>query len=187
MKVTNIGKRLKKSIGAVLLLVSMITINAMAVSSNLQTVVNVFTTGEIKINLNGSETIFSGVTLLEPGDLLTKTFFVQNESTCDVYCKLESKNVTGVLANVLEVELLDDSGIQLYEGKLSDLLTDAITLAANERNDLTFKVNYPAYAGNDGQGGDIVFDIVATAVQAKNNDSKSFDTNTDHNAVPVFK
>lgn len=118
--------------------------------------------------------------------MLEKTFFVENESNCDVYCKLESKNVTGILAGVLEVELLDDSGNQLYRGDITDLSKGAITLTANERNDLTFQVYYPESAGNYGQDGNLVFDIVATAVQAKNKHSQSFDTNTDHDAAPVF-
>ena len=50
---------------------------------------NLFHTGTVKINLNdGKPVIEEHEFLFEPGMTVKKDFFIENQSTCDVYYKL---------------------------------------------------------------------------------------------------
>ena len=64
---------------------------------------NVFRMGTVKININdGVPVISEGEYLFEPGMTVIKDFFVENQSTWDVYYRLYFTNVQGDLADILE-------------------------------------------------------------------------------------
>ncbi len=141
---------------------------------------NLFVTGTVKINLNdGKQVITESDFLFEPGMTVKKDFFVQNESTCEIYYRLYFQNVSGGLADLLEIKICDGD-IVLYEGTPSTLTKDQVqsaddTLALNDRRDLQIYFYFPEDVGNQAQNLYLTFDLVADAVQTKNNQDKVFD------------
>lgn len=141
---------------------------------------NLFHTGSVKINLNdGNPVIEEHEFLFEPGMTVKKDFFIENKSTWDVYYKLYFNNVSGGLADVIEITVNDKDKI-LYQGTAKQLnRTDAAAaddvLRLNERRELTVYFRFPEEKGNDSQNLTLTFDICADAVQTKNNPNRLFD------------
>lgn len=141
---------------------------------------NVFNTGTVKININGGVPIISEDELLfEPGMTIVKDFFIENESTIDVYYRIYFENVVGSTAEVLDVTIKDGDHV-LYSGKAMDLTKEkAVTsediLQVDEIVWLTATFHLPENAGNVAQKKDMLFDICADAVQTKNNPDKLFE------------
>ncbi len=141
---------------------------------------NLFITGKVQINLNdGTPIIRENEFLFEPGMTVKKDFFLQNESICDVYYKLYFQNVTGGLAEILEVKICAGDKV-LFKGTPASLKREN-TLAAedilrqNERRDLQIYFHFPEEWGNETQNLRLGFDFAADAVQVKNNADKSFE------------
>lgn len=139
---------------------------------------NIFQTGAVSINLNDGKPIIEDRELVfAPGMSETKTFFIENRSTCDVYYRLYLENVTGSLADVLMISISDGSR-PLYEGTARALTkstpTDAATLLLGDRQELTVTFSFPSSATNEMQNQNLEFDLRADAVQTKNNPGKSF-------------
>ena len=141
---------------------------------------NRFQTGVVDINLNdGKPVIEEHEFLFEPGMTVKKDFFIQNESTCEVYYKLYFDKVTGGLANVLEITIQEGDKI-LYRGKAASLSNANVAaaddvLGVGERRNLTILFHYPEGADNSGQGHELTFDLCAKAVQTRNNEDKEFE------------
>lgn len=140
---------------------------------------NRFHTGIVKINLNdGNPVIREDEFLFEPGMTVEKTFFVENDSTWAVYCRLYFGEVSGDLADVLQITFLDGDET-IATGTARELsrsraaqLTDE--LAVGERKELTVLFHYPKEAGNATQMQSLSFRLMADAVQTKNNPSREF-------------
>lgn len=141
---------------------------------------NLFRTGKVKINLNDGEPVIQEHEFLfEPGMTVIKDFFIENESTWDVYYKIYLDDVSGGLADVLEVTIKDGDKV-LYTGTANELTRQNViaaddTLKIGERRDLTVVFHYPESSGNDTQNLDITFTLCAEATQTKNNPNKLFD------------
>lgn len=140
---------------------------------------NLFKTGSIKINLNdGKQIIDEHEFLFEPGMTVKKDFFVQNESTCDVYYKLYFENTQGGLSDVLQIKIKDGDTV-LYSGTAATLAKGNVTasdmLAVGQRKVLTVWFYYPQENGNSTQNSSFSFDMCADAVQTKNNPDKLFE------------
>ena len=141
---------------------------------------NRFQTGVVNINLNdGKPVIEEHEFLFEPGMTVIKDFFIQNESTCEVYYKLYFDKVTGGLANVLEITIQKGDKI-LYRGTAASLNLTKVAaaddvLGVGERRELTILFHYPEGADNSGQGHELTFDLCAKAVQTRNNEDKEFE------------
>ena len=141
---------------------------------------NRFQTGVVNINLNdGKPVIEEHEFLFEPGMTVIKDFFIQNESTCEVYYKLYFDKVTGGLANVLEITIQKGDKI-LYRGTAASLSNANVAaaddvLGVGERRELTILFHYPEGADNSGQGHELTFDLCAKAVQTRNNEDKEFE------------
>ena len=140
---------------------------------------NLFHTGIVKINLNdGKPVIEEHEFLFEPGMTVKKDFFIENQSTWDVYYKLYFTDVEGGLADVLDITVKDGEKI-LYSGKASDLTKESVgaandVLKLNERRNLTVYFHFPEEAGNSTQNLVLTFSMSADAVQTKNNPNKLF-------------
>ena len=140
---------------------------------------NLFQTGEIKINLNdGKPVIEEHEFLFEPGMTVKKDFFIENQSTWDVYYRLYFTDVEGGLADVLDITVKDGEKI-LYSGKASDLTRENVgaandVLKLNERRNLTVYFHFPEETGNSTQNLVLTFSMSADAVQTKNNPNKLF-------------
>ncbi len=141
---------------------------------------NFFFTGAVKINLNNGEAVIKEHEFLfEPGMTVKKEFFIENESTCDVYYKLYFQNVEGQLADVLEVTIMDGEKV-LFAGSPHELNRKDVkaaddVLRLHERRDLQIYFHFPEDAGNEAQGLYLSFDLAADAVQTKNNAEKVFE------------
>lgn len=141
---------------------------------------NLFHTGAVKINLNDGEPVIREQEFLfEPGMTVEKDFFIENESTCDVYYRIYLDNVSGGLADVLEITVKDGDKT-IYSGTANEL-TKKNTVAANDtlkigqKRNLTVYFHFPEDKGNEAQGLDLTFTMCAEATQTKNNPNKLFD------------
>ena len=108
-----------------------------------------------------------------------KDFFIENQSTWDVYYKLYFDNVAGGLADVLQITVKDGEKT-LYKGTAAELNREVVgaaedILRLDERRELTVYFYFPEEAGNSAQNLTLTFDMCADAVQAKNNPNKLFD------------
>ena len=158
-------KRLTSSIVTIVILAVCLCITTFAlIYSTVSVDNNLFQTGVVKIDLNdGRPVIEEHEFLFEPGVTVEKDFYLENQSTCDVYYKLYFDNVEGGLA-----------------GTLSDLTQEKVgaaddILRLNERRELKISFHFPEVAGNKAQGLYVSFDMSADAVQVKNNPNRLFD------------
>ena len=141
---------------------------------------NLFQTGTVSLNLNdGVPVITEEEFLFEPGMTIVKDFFVENESTIDVYYRIYFENVEGSAAEVLDVTIKDGDRV-LYSGKAMGLTKEKAkssedVLQVDETVWLTAIFHLPENAGNVAQKKDMLFDICADAVQTKNNPDKLFE------------
>lgn len=141
---------------------------------------NFFQTGRTSINLNdGKPVIEEHEYIFEPGMTVQKNFFIENQSSCDVYYRLYFDNVDGGLADVLDVQIKFGDRV-LFSGKIPDLnQADVVAaddiLKLNERRDLTISFNYPDNSKNNTMDMFLSFDLIADAVQTKNNPERLFD------------
>ena len=178
---SNISKKLNASIAAVVLLAIGLCITTFAlIWATVSVNNNLFHTGTVKINLNDGEPIIQEHEFLfEPGMTIRKDFFIENQSTWDVYYKLYLEGIDGSLADVLDIRICHGD-IVLYEGKVSELSRKDVgdaedVLKLNERRELTAYLHFPEEAGNSTQNQYLTFTIKADAVQTKNNRDKQFD------------
>lgn len=173
--------RLTGGIIAVIVLAVCLVVTTVALAYSIASVRdNTFATGGVRINLNDGEPVIRpDEFLFEPGMTVEKGFFIENESTWDVYYRLYLENVEGGLAEVLDVSIRDGDTV-LYSGKAADLTeTKAVTaddrLKLHERRELTITFHYPEEAGNSVQTRYLSFNLSADAVQTKNNPRRQFD------------
>ncbi len=175
------AKRLTLSVVIIILLCICLTVTTFALVYSMVAVENnLFVTGTVQINLNdGNPVIQEGEFLFEPGMTVKKDFFIRNESTCDVYYKLYFQNVSGGLADVLEVKICDGDTV-LFAGTPAELNRQSVVAANDllklgEKRELQIYFHFPEGAGNAAQGLYLSFDFAAEAVQAKNNPDKVFE------------
>ena len=167
-------------IAIIILSVCLIVTTAALVYSSAAVENNYFRTGEVKLNLNDGEPIISEHEFLfEPGMTVKKDFFIRNESTWDVYYRIYFDNISGGLADVLDVTIKNGETV-LYSGKPSELVRSSVPaaedkLAVGERRELTVYFYFPKEAGNEAQISDFEFTVCAEATQTKNNPDKKFD------------
>lgn len=103
MAETKTAKKLTGGIIAIIVLALCLVVTTFAlVYASVSVENNLFHTGEVKINLNDGEPVIrEHEFLFEPGMTVVKDFFIENDSTWDVYYRLYLDNVTGGLAEYL--------------------------------------------------------------------------------------
>ena len=175
------ARKLTVSVMAVIILTFCLCITTYAlVLATVSVENNIFQTGTVQINLNdGKPVIEEHEFLFEPGMTVMKTFFLENQSTWDVYYKIYFDNVKGGLATVLEVTIQDGDKV-LFNGTAAELNRANVgaaddVLRMNERRELTVTFHYPEEAGSSTQNQRLSFDMCTDAVQTKNNPNKAFD------------
>lgn len=180
MAETKTAKKLTGGIVAIVLLTVCLCITTFAlVYASVSAENNLFHTGEVKINLNNGEPVIrEHEFLFEPGMTVRKEFFIENESTWDVYYRIYLDNLSGGLADVLDITVRDGDKI-LYSGTASELTRQNVaaaddTLKIGQRRNLTVTFYYPEEKGNDTQNLDLTFTMCAEATQTKNNPNKLF-------------
>jgi len=141
---------------------------------------NVFFTGIVDINLNdGKPVIDEHEFLFEPGMRVVKNFFLESKSTGDVYYKIYFADVTGGLADVLQITVRSGDTV-LYQGTAKELLRENVSAAddilrPNEIRNLTMEFYFPPEKGNAAQNQMLSVELRADATQTKNNPGKLFD------------
>ena len=181
MTETKTAKKLTGGIVAIIVLAVCLVITTFAlVYASVSVENNLFHTGEVKINLNdGDPVIREHEFLFEPGMTVKKDFFIENESTWDVYYRLYFDNVSGGLADVLEITVKDGDKV-LYSGTANELTKKNVvaaddTLKIGQKRNLTVYFHFPEEKGNEAQNLDLTFTMCAEATQTKNNPNKLFD------------
>ena len=181
MTETKTAKKLTGGIVAIIVLAVCLVITTFAlVYASVSVENNLFRTGEVKINLNDGEPVIrEHEFLFEPGMTVKKDFFIENESTWDVYYRLYFNNVSGGLADVLEITVKDGDKV-LYSGTANELTKQRVTAADDtlkigQKRNLTVYFHFPEEKGNETQNLDLTFTMCAEATQTKNNPNKLFD------------
>ena len=181
MKKNRTVNSLTLSIIILIILSLCLCITTAALVRNILTIENnFFSTGLVRINLNdGKAIITDDEFLFEPGMTVKKDFFIENESTWDVYYRLYFENVDGGLSDVLEITVKNGDTV-LYTGTMNELCRENVlaandVLRLNERRELTMYFHFPEKTGNEAMGLFLEFDVRAEAVQTKNNPYKLFD------------
>ena len=175
------AKRLRGNIIIVIVLALCLAITTFAlIYESVSVEDNLFHTGGVKINLNDWKPVIrENEFLFEPGMTVKKDFFIENESTWDVYYKIYMDDVTGGLAKVLDVTIKDGDKT-LYHGTPAELNRKQVSTAdeilkVNQKKTLTVYFHFPENAGNDAQSLDLTFTMCAEATQTKNNPNREFD------------
>lgn len=176
----NTFKKITSSVTIIIILgVSLCVTTFALISSILSVDNNLFHTGTVAINLNDNKPIIEEHEFVfEPGMTVKKDFFIENQSTWEVYYKLYFNDVEGELANKIDVTIKDGEKI-LYKGKANELTKESVgaaddVLKLNERRELTIYFYFPQEVGNDAQNTFFAFSLSADAVQTKNNPNKLF-------------
>ena len=175
------AKRLTGGIIAIIALAVCLCITTFAlVYASVSVENNLFHTGRVKINLNdGKPVIREHEFIFEPGMTVKKDFFIENDSTWDVYYRIYLENVSGGLADVLEITVKDGDRA-LYSGTASELTQQNVTAADDtlkigQKRSLTVYFHFPEDKGNETQNLDLTFTMCAEATQTKNNPNRLFD------------
>lgn len=156
-----------------------VTTSALAIAA-VEVGSNLFSTGKVEIDLNGSKPIIADYDLIfKPGMTVVKDFYIENKSTDNVYYRIYFADLSGGLDNVLEVSIINNGKV-LYTGTPAELTRDNVAAAddllkIDERRDLKMVFHFPEDAGNEYMGMKLQFTICAEATQSKNNPDKLFD------------
>ena len=163
------AKRLTGGIIAIVVLAVCLCITTFAlVYASVSVENNLFHTGKVKINLNdGKPVIREHEFIFEPGMTVKKDFFIENDSSWDVYYR------------VLEITVKDGDRA-LYSGTASELTQQNVTAADDtlkigQKRNLTVYFHFPEDKGNETQNLDLTFTMCAEATQTKNNPNRLFD------------
>ena len=154
---------------------------------------NVFETGFVDINLNDGEAVINDSNLyFEPGMRIKKDFFIENKGPRAIYYKLYLNALTGELAQVLRIKIVDKTDANnitvLYDDiadKLRRFNVKAVDrpLDSGEKRELEIEFYLEDGASNDFQNSNMTFDLCADAVQMDNNPDKEFNE-TDASNLP---
>lgn len=155
---------------------------------------NVFTTGTVKLDLNGGVAVVDMTNpdaehaneskFSEPGFRIKRDFYLKNIGSAAAYYKLyagyEDTPENNALANALDVEITyKDTGVLLFSGKLSALNLSSApvgdsSLDAGDTVWFTAVFRFSKDAGNDLQNKMLSFDLYARGTQVRNNPGKNF-------------
>lgn len=174
-------RRLMIALAVVIILAVCLCITTFALIYSISVDNNVFSTGTVKINLNDEKPIIKpDEFLFEPGMTVRKRFFIENESSDDVYYKIYFENVDGDLADALDVTIsYEDNSEVLYHGKARNLKlensnVESEILYYGETRWLYATFHFPEDCGNSFQNAFLQFDMSATATQVRNNPKREF-------------
>ena len=181
MSLSNTEKRLTGGIILIIVLSICLSVTTGAlVYATITIEYNVFFTGIVDINLNeGKPVIDEHEFLFEPGMRVVKDFFLESNSSADVYYRIYFADVTGGLADVLEITVRNGDKI-LYQCTAKDFYRENVpaaddVLRPSEIRNLTLEFYFPPEKGNAAQNQMLSFELRADATQTKNNPGKLFD------------
>lgn len=138
-------------------------------------------TGNISISLNGNNKIFDDNDYyIQPGDIVKKSFYIENDGENDVYFKIYFDNLEGTYFDYIYVEIKNEEGVIICEGLMNELSKENVeskddALCASEKRNFEISIIFLEEAGNDYQDEKIDFEIIVMATQTKNNPNRDFD------------
>lgn len=138
-------------------------------------------TGNISICLNGNNKIFDDNDYyIQPGDIVKKSFYIENDGENDVYFKIYFDNLEGTYFDYIYVEIKNEEGVIICEGLMNELSKENVeskddALCASEKRNFEISIIFLEEAGNDYQDEKIDFEIIVMATQTKNNPNRDFD------------
>lgn len=140
-----------------------------------------YTIEPVSIDLNGGNTVIEARDLpFAPGMTVEKSFYIGNEGSRAVYYRFYFDRVSGDLADLVEVTVLNGETV-LYEGTAKSLTRDRVQvvddiLLSGDRRYLTLRFRLPGDAklSEEGRSMSLEFDFCADAVQTNKNPDKSF-------------
>lgn len=182
----NVSYRLTSGIAAIILLAAGLVGTSYALAiSHIGVKNNTFETGDVCLDLNGGRPILYRETyddtewnlLLEPGMTVIRSFYIKNNSTCDVYYRIYMENISGNLSEILMLKIKNDNKV-LFCGNPKEMTKQAFSasiLAKGKTEYLTAEFYYPEGADNAGQGRELSFTLCADATQVPNNPGQRFE------------
>lgn len=183
---------LSSALLTILLTLGLIVTSVAITISSVEVRENVFTTGTVKLDLNGGAAVVDMTktnqnnesNFSEPGFRIKRDFYLKNIGSAAAYYKLyagyEDTPENNALANALDVEITyKDTGVLLFSGKLSALNLSSApvgdsSLDAGDTVWFTAVFRFSKDAGNDLQNKMLSFDLYARGTQVRNNPGKNF-------------
>ncbi len=192
-KRTDTRRRWLSSALLTVLLALGLIVTTLAISTQISVERN-FTTGRIKLDLNGGVAVVDMTNpdaehaneskFSEPGFKIKRDFYLKNIGSAAAYYKLyagyEDTPENNALANALDVEITyKDTGVLLFSGKLSALNLSSAPVAdssldAGDTVWFTAVFRFSKDAGNDLQNKMLSFNLYARGTQVRNNPGKNF-------------
>lgn len=190
-KRTDTRRRWLSSALLTVLLALGLIVTTLAISTKISVERN-FTTGTVKLDLNGGAAVVDMTktnqnnesNFSEPGFRIKRDFYLKNIGSAAAYYKLyagyEDTPENNALANALDVEITyKDTGVLLFSGKLSALNLSSApvgdsSLDAGDTVWFTAIFRFSKDAGNDLQNKMLSFDLYARGTQVRNNPGKNF-------------
>lgn len=190
-KRTDTRRRWLSSALLTVLLALGLIVTTLAISTKISVERN-FTTGTVKLDLNGGAAVVDMTktnqnnesNFSEPGFRIKRDFYLKNIGSAAAYYKLyagyEDTPENNALANALDVEITyKDTGVLLFSGKLSALNLSSAPVAdssldAGDTVWFTAVFRFSKDAGNDLQNKMLSFNLYARGTQVKNNPDKEF-------------
>lgn len=190
-KRTDTRRRWLSSALLTVLLALGLIVTTLAISTKISVERN-FTTGTVKLDLNGGAAVVDMTktnqnnesNFSEPGFRIKRDFYLKNIGSAAAYYKLyagyEDTPENNALANALDVEITyKDTGVLLFSGKLSALNLSSApvgdsSLDAGDTVWFTAIFRFSKDAGNDLQNKMLSFDLYARGTQVRNNPDKEF-------------
>lgn len=190
-KRTDTRRRWLSSALLTVLLALGLIVTTLAISTKISVERN-FTTGTVKLDLNGGAAVVDMTktnqnnesNFSEPGFRIKRDFYLKNIGSAAAYYKLyagyEDTPENNALANALDVEITyKDTGVLLFSGKLSALNLSSApvgdsSLDAGDTVWFTAVFRFSKDAGNDLQNKMLSFNLYARGTQVKNNPGKEF-------------
>lgn len=190
-KRTDTRRRWLSSALLTVLLALGLIVTTLAISTKISVERN-FTTGTVKLDLNGGAAVVDMTktnqnnesNFSEPGFRIKRDFYLKNIGSAAAYYKLyagyEDTPENNALANALDVEITyKDTSVLLFSGKLSALNLSSApvgdsSLDAGDTVWFTAVFRFSKDAGNDLQNKMLSFNLYASGTQVKNNPGKEF-------------
>lgn len=179
------SRRRTASFLGMLLLIAMLGITTYAVTmATLELKDNYFKTGTVDIEFTQDTPYFDGADdNVEAGYSMAREIGVQNVSSTPIYYKLYLDGVRGNLAHALVFRIYsaDEARTLLYEARADELTENGSPfvsehiLDVDEVESVIIVATVDSGAGNAYQNGYMDFNLVAKAVQVKNNVNIEFD------------
>ncbi len=173
-----------RSAGLLLLLLLFFTGTASLLYARLETETaktdpTTFAAGEIKLNLNdGKPVIETYGYVFEPGLLVQREFFLENNGNMSAFYRIYLEDVAGDLADLLLITIKDGDEV-VCSGTANQLRRDTVlpapsTLQGGERRTLTALFYLPFGVTNEAQNRTLTFTLCADASQTTGNPNQLF-------------